>query len=78
MYVKFEGSFNLHDVKTVDRVLTSSASKFCHGKRSDMKKAGKLAAKFARTALKIGLGEGKFIIMEMLREQEFVQFINKE
>lgn len=76
-YVKFEGSFNLKDVKSVERVVTSSARKYCEGKRDDIKKVGKLASKFTQTALKVELGKDRFVIMEMLREQEFVQIIEK-
>ena len=76
-YVKFEGSFKIDDVKSVERIITSSARKYCEGKRNGFKKAGKLASKLTQTALKIELGKDEFVIMEMLREQEFVQLINK-
>ncbi len=76
-YVKFEGSFNVKDVTSVEKVTVSSAKKYCDGKKNDFRKAGKFAEKFVQTAFKIGLGKDVFIIMEILREQEFIQFIDK-
>lgn len=77
-YVKFEGSFKAIEVDCMEKVLTSDAKAYCEGKKDKVLIAGPFATLFKQTALKIEFDKNKFIVMEMLREREFVQLVEME
>ena len=78
-YVKFESSFEINDIKSVDTVLKKDVLSLCNGKTNcRIRKAGCLSSVFRQTLTELEFTDGRKVFMEMLKSAEFKKIIDTE